>query len=1202
MADLVGMGVLAFGVDGTEFITGMAQIAQVADKTAADVAGAAGKMGTAMDGAAQATGEATGKMDAASRRLISQLQREADTFGMSKLQIMEYNAAKLGISALTAPLVEQIRAKDSAATEAARVEAENARIRASEEATAAAVKKAAADKAKAAQDAAEAAAAAAEKFVQAQQREADAIGLTRIQRLERQADQMGVRAQVEPALQRMRDEESRVALDAENARIKASADQAAADIKRAEDAKAKALQATADAAKRAADEFVQAQMRMADEIGKSRIEKLEMQADRLGVRPQLEQSFAKMRAEELRASAAAKDAEVVRSTEKAQAESRALVQQIERETMQLTLSRSEYLAWRAAQAGASTEAAPFIAKLREMEGATTKLGLSTRQHAAAMRLLPAQISDIVVSLVSGQPAYLVAIQQGAQLKDSFGGVGNAARAMLSVFTPMRLVVGGAAAAVALLATAYYQGAQEADAFNRAIANTGNILGVTTGQLNAMAAAVGSGFGNQAQAAEVIAALASSGDVAVKSMQAVTTAVLAATSVGGRDLKEMVKNFSDLGREPVEASVRLNAQYRYLTLAVYDAIKAQMELGNTVRAAEIAQGAYAAAETSRNNQVLQNLGSIERSWLDIKKAAAGAWSAMLNIGREVSADDALAKAQERLGRMSAGGSQFGRYSQSEIDAQRQVVANLEQQATAARAVAAAVGEEGRNQQAALAARRANAQWTEAAITNQEKREAALKTYRDNNKALDKVGQLPSPEQIRREEAAIREKFRDKAGPKGPKVTDDAATRMLQNLRQTEAALNAQLAGEEKLGAAARARVEFEQQIADLKVKPNAQLTDEQKSLLAAQDAIRLQLQKNEAIETEIAMRDLIAKSLEKEQKALDKFLERSAQLQQQMRSSRQSRQEQYERTLGGLGLGDQARSEIEAQRGLFREAERAQAELLEDTPEWMLGSDKYITESMKIKEALDASLADHRAYYDALRAAQGDWAVGQSQAINNYLEQAADVASQTERLYSTAFNGLEDSLTSFITTGKGGFTELGNVVVAEVTRMIIRMQILGPMLQSMKVGGGVGGAASGILGSLMGGIFPTKAPVPSLLSLAGGSPFAMGGVFSPSGVTPVAKGGVTEFAAGDIVSQPTYFGYGNGKSGVMGEAGYEAIMPVARTAKGELGVKVAGNGGGGGQQYHVHLHGFKGEAGELRRSSTQIAGTVAGAISRSRRGA
>ncbi len=76
----------------------------------------------------------------------------------------------------------------------------------------------------------------------------------------------------------------------------------------------------------------------------------------------------------------------------------------------------------------------MIAKLKEQDEAWKSGAISAGQYRNAMRYLPMQITDIVTSLASGMPVYMVAIQQGGQLRDSFGGVGNALKAMLSMVT------------------------------------------------------------------------------------------------------------------------------------------------------------------------------------------------------------------------------------------------------------------------------------------------------------------------------------------------------------------------------------------------------------------------------------------------------------------------------------------------------------------------------------------------------------------------------------------------------------------------------------------------------------------------------------------------------------------------------------------------------------------------------------------------
>lgn len=118
--------------------------------------------------------------------------------------------------------------------------------------------------------------------------------------------------------------------------------------------------------------------------------------------------------------------------------------------------------------------------------ALDKMGISAAQTAAALRGVPAQFTDIITSLQGGQAPLTVFLQQGGQLKDMFGGAGNAARALggyvAGLVNPFTLV----AAAVGGVAVAYKQGSAEADAYNMALITTGNAAGTTASQMQQMA--------------------------------------------------------------------------------------------------------------------------------------------------------------------------------------------------------------------------------------------------------------------------------------------------------------------------------------------------------------------------------------------------------------------------------------------------------------------------------------------------------------------------------------------------------------------------------------------------------------------------------------------------------------------------------------------------------------------------------------------
>lgn len=144
----------------------------------------------------------------------------------------------------------------------------------------------------------------------------------------------------------------------------------------------------------------------------------------------------------------------------------------------------------------------------------------------------------------------------------------------------------------------------------------------------------------------------------------------------------------------------------------------------------------------------------------------------------------------------------------------------------------------------------------------------------------------------------------------------------------------------------------------------------------------------------------------------------------------------------------------------------------------------------IREFQQKSLASFDAYYNRLIQMQGNAANGANEAVNNYIDNAKNVAASTEQFVSNTFQGLEDSLTRFLTTGKGGFKEFANSIVTDITRIIVKQQIANALTRAMGSGGNFGEAGK-FFGALLGSTGGSAAS--SGAFGIGVSGFAMGGV-------------------------------------------------------------------------------------------------------------
>ena len=150
------------------------------------------------------------------------------------------------------------------------------------------------------------------------------------------------------------------------------------------------------------------------------------------------------------------------------AEGKRFIATLEAQAAAASKAQSELTEMRAAQLGVSKEAAPFIEAMRQQEAQAKKMGISMGQYSQAMRMLPAQITDVVTSLASGMPVWLVAIQQGGQIKDSFGGIGNTFRTLIKLINPMKLALGAAAGVLGSMALYAYKSHKELEELKKTV--------------------------------------------------------------------------------------------------------------------------------------------------------------------------------------------------------------------------------------------------------------------------------------------------------------------------------------------------------------------------------------------------------------------------------------------------------------------------------------------------------------------------------------------------------------------------------------------------------------------------------------------------------------------------------------------------------------------------------------------------------------
>lgn len=757
-----------------------------------------------------------------------------------------------------------------------------------------------------------------------------------------------------------------------------------------------------------------------------------------------------------------------------------------------------------------------------------KAGMSSKQLAANMRLVPAQMTDIVVSLASGQAPLTVLLQQGGQLKDMFGGIAPAARALGSYVLGLVNPFTVAAAAAGSLAVAYYQGSEEQSEFNKSLILTGNTAGKTASQLSDLSAEVAKNTGSTiGKAAEVLNQVVAGGKVASESLGAVTTAIVKAGSATGISTDKLVDDFNRIANNPVESIKKLNDEYHLLTLSTYNQIKALHDQGDEQEAARVATEAYASSWIKRSNEIKENLGSLEKAWAGISGAAKEAWDSMLNIGREQTLQEKLSQAEKALdnARRSQGlgnglwntyGVNYQGNSGYVELAEKQVNA-IKSQITTQDVLNGAIGDYNNRQQDGIKAQERINQLNEQTLSNAEKRSKAQKELTRDLEKARAAGNAISAEEEKRIRANIDDKFKDPKTPKVKAYRDDAADRLLLQLKEQNAALAMQESTGYKIGAQQQALIKWEQQLSDLKSKGT--LTADQKSLLANADILTKQYQQNAALERQI----------ETAQKAL--ALERARADINRTIANRMSQYSTDEMFAGG-GFSQYEQQQYTQRLSLEQSYNDKISQLRQQraSATTEIAREEIDQEIQLQQQALQTELSNYDAHMQRMNDLRGNFTAGAKRAWQEYQDSAANVSAMSQQLFSNAFNGMEDALVKFVTTGKASFSDFANSVLADIARIAIRQSLVG-----------IGNSFSGGLGSL----------------------FASG---AASSVKANAKGGIYDSPSlsaysGGVYDSPQFFAFAKG-GGVFGEAGPEAIMPLKKASDGTLGVRMVDGGQSG----------------------------------------
>lgn len=830
----------------------------------------------------------------------------------------------------------------------------------------------------------------------------------------------------------------------------------------------------------------------------------------------------------------------------------------------------------------------------ERKNLADKRGNSAKQDAAALRGLPAQFTDVVVSLQGGQAPLTVLLQQGGQIKDLFGGVGQALKAvggfLLGLISPLSVAI----AAVGALGYAFYAAGSEIVEFNKASAATNNYSGATIETFQTLQKSISDVVGTMSLAAEVLTLLEKSGKVTADQFEEISIAAIKFSRVTGKSVSEIVDEFASLAKDPVSAIVSLDEKYKFLTGSIYLQIAALERQGKTMEATRVAQDALAQGVSELADNILPNLGYIETAWIAIKDAIKYARDELINWGREAADVDQarLDTVNKELVQIEKREQYFGTGFVSKRKAQLELerdglVAQIawNKELNGSKEKQNSLEEKARQTQLNYS-RQADTTITQN-ISQVKRYEEAITSIRQKQQdaadAATAAGGSLSADVIARGEvalAALQKKLKDAQEQAANSVkgkTTPLDTTGVQDVKSNLSVLLSEYDGYYKkataLGQAnvVSAEATKASQIAILKSEATAVTEEYDKQIAAIK---KLQAQKGNNASQNISLTN----QLNKAEDQRTKFVQDNAAKQQKVEIEAQAVIDKRTRSI--KAYVDALNDQIDAER---RAGERAVKAVSGSDSENALNSkltandDRYIADQKKLADQLAEGAINADEYRekltalgdayekmsqqitqnaDNINAANQDWQAGATRGFKQYIEEGMNAAKLIEGFVKDSLDSMTDALSTFVLTGKLDFKSLASSIISDLSKIAIKI------------------AVTQALSAIFGGYSSVTTSASSGFSETLSTPYAQakGGGWS-QGTQFFAKGGT--FTNG-IVNSATSFGMSGGGRGVMGEAGPEAIVPLARAADGSLGVRMIGGAqeggtvGGGGIYININI--------------------------------
>lgn len=674
-----------------------------------------------------------------------------------------------------------------------------------------------------------------------------------------------------------------------------------------------------------------------------------------------------------------------------------------------------------------------------------RVGISVGQYNNALRNLPAQFTDIATQLAGGQSPFLIMLQQGGQVKDSFGGVSNLFRAMQAalfgvsdsaeksedslsenanalaenaenlgkvrgLLTPATLGFVALAVAVVAVAYSFVKGQGVLSEFNKSLVMTGDRSGQTANNLLVMAEAIAQGGDSFTAGTAALNALVKAGANLGENFLGVATSISTLSDATGTKVEDLAAAFGRITSDPQSGLRAMAEQYGHVTAQQLDYVKSLQDSGKYTEALNYANTAAAAGFKDMAGNIKENMGALETAADYVGDSFKSMWNRLLDIGRADSLQKQLGDATDRLYELDKGLRNTAAQGQQRFgletarDQARQMVSSLTEQLHAEQRKTDEKQKQSNLERSSLQNQQHFQSISDAGQSKEEQRTQEYQRLNQYIAERRRLNQALSDDEIAQIKKGIEEKYKDPKTPKAKAITTSAGDKATDNAQGELMTLQAQL------------------KVLQQHTSVNDVISQQRKDLWQTENQYTV-------LEQAASTRQLSA-----QEKSLLAHKEETL---------------EYKRQLAAIGdkvaaqqrlnaLSDQA-DKFALQQSAKRAALDAQADGVSSKQAERAATLQRLQETYAFNpDAQKRVLQEQQATYAAEDALRSNWVAGAKQGWAEYAESATDVFTSVQQVAQAGFNGLADSLTSLTTTGKASFKEFSVSILKMIGQVISRL--------------------------------------------------------------------------------------------------------------------------------------------------------------------